>query len=144
MSVERTITYLKVASGIVIGFGLLGFLGVWPALSMPIELFLDIIFWPVDNQQSLTSPESRLLLAITSGILVGWGAMMWLIATQLYEANSKLARTMILTSITVWFVVDSTGSIISGAPINALLNLGFVALFYLPLRQTKPTFASQS
>lgn len=144
MSVERTITYLKIASGIVIGFGLLGFLGVWPALSMPIELFLDVIFWPVDNQQSLTSPESRLLLAITSGILVGWGALMWLIATQLYEANPKLARTMILTSITVWFIVDSTGSIISGAPINALLNLGFVALFYLPLRQTKPTLASQS
>lgn len=143
MSVKRTITYLKIASGIVIGIGLLGFLGVWPELSMPIELFLDVIFWPVDNQQSLTSPESRLLLAITSGILVGWGALMWLIATQLYEANSKLARTMILTSITVWFVVDSTGSIISGAPINALLNLGFVALFYLPMRQPKPTLASQ-
>lgn len=144
MSMERTITYLKIASGIVVGFGLLGFLGVWPAFAMPIEILLDLIFWPIDKQQTLATPESRLLLAIASGVLVGWGAMMWLIATQLYETNPKLARTMILTSMASWFVIDSTGSIISGAPINALFNLGFVALFYLPLRQIEPTLTSQS
>lgn len=144
MSIERTITYLKIASGIVIGFGLLGFLSVWPTLAMPIENLLDLIFWPIDSQQTLSTPESLLLLAIASGVLVGWGAMMWLVATQLYETNPKLARTIILTSIASWFVIDSVGSVISGAPINVFFNLGFVALFYLPLRHVEPTLASQS
>lgn len=144
MSTDRIIAFLKLASGIVIGFGLLGFLSIWPAFAMPIEMLLDLIFWPIDASQSLAFPESRLLLAIASGGLVGWGAMMWLIAAQLYETNPQLSRKMIMTSIILWFVIDSTGSIVSGAPINAVFNLGFVALFYLPLRHTPQSSTSNA
>lgn len=144
MSTERTIAYLKLASGIVICFGLLGFLGVWPLLAAPIEMLLDLIFWPVDANQSLATAESRLLLAIVSGALVGWGAMMWLIATRLYQTNAELARTIIMTGITLWFLIDSAGSIIAGAPLNVLFNLGFVALFYLPLRRIPKSFTSDA
>ncbi|MEP0521392.1 MAG: hypothetical protein ABJO09_15865 [Hyphomicrobiales bacterium] len=144
MSTKRTIAYLKLASGIIIGFGLLGFLGVWPLFAAPIKMLLDLIFWPVDANQSLAAPESSLLLAVASGVLVGWGAMMWLIATRLYQTNAELSRTIIMTGITLWFVIDSTGSIIAGAPLNALFNLGFVALFYLPLRHIPKSITSNT
>lgn len=42
----------------------------------------------------------------------------------------------IMTGITFWFVTDSTASILSGAPVNAVLNIGFLLLFALPLRGT--------
>lgn len=144
MSADRTITYLKIASGIVIGFGLFGFLGVWPAMALPIELLLDLIFWPIDGGPSLATPGSRLLVAIASGALVGWGSMIWIVATELFKSNPQLSRKMILTSVLLWFVIDSIGSIISGAPLNAVFNLGFVALFYMPLRQIDQPAASRA
>ena len=32
-----------------------------------------------------------------------------------------------------WFLVDSAGSLAAGVPLNALLNLGFIAVFLIPL-----------
>lgn len=139
MSLDRTITKLKIASGIVIGFGFLGVLGTLPALSAPIAFLLDLIFWPLDGTQGLQAPESRLLLAIASGGLVGWGVLLWLVTTQLYAKQPLLARKLILSSISTWFVLDSIGSIASGAPINVVFNFGFLVLFFVPLWQKAPS-----
>ena len=48
-------------------------------------------------------------------------------------ANQDLTRSLILTSIGAWFVIDSAGSILAGAPVNALFNVGFLAMFAVPL-----------
>lgn len=36
-------------------------------------------------------------------------------------------------SVGTWFVVDSSMSFAAGAPLNALLNVSFLALFCLPV-----------
>lgn len=135
MSHEKTVNWLKAASGIVIGFGLVTVLGALPATSAPVILLVDLVFWPVDDLQRVSAPETRLLWAISGGILTGWGVLLWQISTRLYPQDPALARTLILSSVSVWFVVDSLGSIAAGAPLNAVLNIGFLLLFFVPLRR---------
>ena len=59
--------------------------------------------------------------------------MIWQIVTRLYTREPALSRSMILTGVFTWFVIDSTGSVIAGAPMNALYNVGFLLLFVVPL-----------
>ena len=135
MQYQTTQRWLQVASGIVIGFGLLGAATTHPALSGPERIFIDLAFWPVDGLPDSPTPESRLLWAIVNGVLIGWGVLLWLITTRLLPSDPPLARTMILTSIWTWFVIDSVGSIAAGAPMNAVFNIGFLLLFVIPLWQ---------
>ncbi len=71
--------------------------------------------------------------AIGGGVMTGWGIMLWMLATRLYPREPALARQLIVTSIVAWFIVDSAGSILSGAPLNALFNVSFLLIFCVPL-----------
>ena len=77
--------------------------------------------------------------ATRAGVLVGWGALLFLVADQLGSVDPVLVRTFVLTSIGSWFVVDSLGSLAAGAPVNALFNVGFLVLFFWPVwRSQRP------
>jgi hypothetical protein len=84
--------------------------------------FADLIFWPLDGAEALAANEARLLAAISGGVMVGWGVMLWLVVTRLLPADPMLARTMLVWGMLAWFFVDSTGSLAAGAPINVALN----------------------
>jgi len=133
MQQQTTLRWLKFASLSVIGFGLLGVLATVPALSGATRFFIDLAFWPVDGVPGMPTPESNLLWAILNGIVVGWGVLLWQVATKVYVNRPDVGRSMILTSVGIWFVVDSAGSIAAGAPVNALLNITFLLLFFIPL-----------
>lgn len=133
MSSQATVTGLKAASALIIGFGIITVSATAPATAGLARFLIDMIFWPIDGAQTLGAPETRLLCAIAGGLMTGWGAMLWLAATRLYPQAPDLAGTMIMVSLGAWFVVDSLGSIIAGAPLNALLNMGFLPIFLIPL-----------
>ncbi len=133
MTQETTILWLKAGAGLMIFFGLLIAAATIPAAAAPVEILADLIFFPVDGAQDFGTPETRLMSAISGGLLIGWGLMLWMLATRLYPKDSELAKQLIVTSVLAWFVVDSTGSILSGAPLNALLNVSFLLIFCLPL-----------
>ncbi len=133
MQNQTTLRWLKLACLSVIGFGLLGVLATVLALSGATRFFIDLAFWPVDGTPGLPTPESNLLWAILNGILIGWGVLLWQVTTKVYANTPDLGRTMILTSVGIWFVVDSAGSIAVGAPVNALMNTTFLLLFFIPL-----------
>ena len=103
---------------------------------MPTRLLADVIFWPPDGAQSLVALETRLLAAIGGGVMLGWGATLWLLVRLLFAREPAAVKTIIMTGITVWFVTDSAASILAGAPVNAVLNVVFLLLFALPLRGT--------
>ncbi len=132
-AMSTTQAWLKGASALVIGFGAVVALAAHPVSAGIVSFFADLAFWPVDGQQRIATPEARLLSAIGGGVMAGWGVLLWLIATRLYAREPELARTMIALSIGTWFLVDSLGSITAGAPLNAVLNVSFVALFLIPL-----------
>lgn len=144
MQRHATVTQLKVASAIVIGFGILGVLATHPATSEPMRMLYDVAFWPGTGARSVAAPETKLALAISGGLTIGWGVMLWLVATQLYPREPKLTRTIILASVGTWFAVDSAASVVAGAPFNTMLNLMFLLMFYLLLRKTAETPTARS
>jgi hypothetical protein len=130
---SSTVAWLKTSSLIYIGFGIMTALSALPAAA-GLTLFLtDLVFWPLDGAQSLRAPETRLFCGITGGVVTGWGVLLWLISTRLYPREPELARTIILSSVLSWFVVDGIGSTLAGAPGNVALNVVFLLLFAVPL-----------
>ncbi|MEM8688380.1 MAG: hypothetical protein AAGF81_13695 [Pseudomonadota bacterium] len=134
---SRTIMVLKGGAVVLILFGILAAAGAMPALSAPTLLLLDLAFWPLDGAQSLAAPETRLLCAVGGGVLVGWGALLFLLADQIGSTDPALVRKFVIVSIGSWFVVDSLGSVAAGAPMNALFNVGFLLLFLIPVWNTE-------
>jgi hypothetical protein len=100
--------------------------GVW--------LFLfDVLKWPLDGNPAAFSDDTRAVNAVLGGTMVGWGVLMYLLATpQRIHALPELPR-LLLIGVVAWFVVDCIGSILAGLPGNIVLNIGFLGLFVPPL-----------
>ncbi len=124
--------WLKAGAGLVIASGLLVVLGSHPVAGWPLRMLGDMILWPLDGAQTLAASETRLLAAIAGGVLVGWGWALWLLAGEGMERAPDLARRIIVGSTLAWFVVDSAGSLVAGAPLNAALNLVYLELLVGP------------
>ncbi len=133
MQPATTRLWLKAAADIVIVFGLVTALGAWPPTAGILNFFADLLFWPLDGGQALADPQTRLLAAIGGGVMAGWGVTIYLLADRLYLREPALVRSIILAGVFVWFAIDSVGSVVSGAPLNALGNVAFLVMFLVPL-----------
>ncbi len=133
MRIESRVQLLKTGAAITMGFGIVFAAAAIPALNLPTAVMVDMIFPPMDGAQAASAPATRLLLAICGGVLAGWGLMTWIIAGKILPGNPALARKLILPSIGLWFIIDSSMSVAAGAPLNALLNVGFLLMFSLPV-----------
>jgi hypothetical protein len=141
MDIATTQTWLKAASAVVIGFGLLLAAGAWPPLSAPVVLLADLIIRPLDGLQTLAAPETRVFMAISGGVMVGWGVTLWKLADQLLAEHLAAVRSITMTGLYSWFAVDSIGSVMAGVPLNAVANISFVVLFLLVFRQARQAHA---
>ncbi len=137
MPAPQNLKILKAGGIILMVFGVMVAAAAVPALSYPTLFFMDLAFWPLDGAQSLAAPETRLLCAVGGGMLVGWGALLYLVSDRLYATDPALVRKFVLISICSWFVVDSLGSLAAGAPMNAFFNIGFLLVFVLPVWRTE-------
>lgn len=120
------------ASLSLVPFGLLVAMGAHPATSGFTAFFTDLLFWPIDSVQTLADPQARLFCAIAGGVCAGWGVMLWLLAREPCLDGARLVRLAVAPLLT-WFVVDSTGSALAGAPLNAFGNALYLALLLAPL-----------
>ena len=133
MNQDTTLRWLKFGSALTIFFGILVAAAATPIGAAPTQFLTDLIFYPIDGAQDLTAPETRLISAIGGGVMAGWGVLLWMLSTQLFPSDQALAAKLIIASIVTWFVIDSTGSIIVGAPLNVAFNVSFLLIFCVPL-----------
>ncbi len=133
MKLETRITWLKWASIMVIGFGVLLTVSLILDALFIWEPFFDMAYFPTGIAAMSKSPDTLLIAAILGGVFAAWGVMMWQIATHLMRKDPELARKLVLTSVGSWFVLDSLGSAYVGAPLNALYNLAFLAVLIIPV-----------
>jgi hypothetical protein len=97
------------------------------------EFLFDVLKWPLDGNPAAFSDDTRAVNAVLGGTMVGWGVLMYLLATpQRIHALPELPR-LLLIGVVAWFVVDCIGSILAGLPGNIVLNIGFLGLFVPPL-----------
>lgn len=145
MQEERAVTHrmhklwLKITAVVVGLFAPVFFLGTMPHTSEPARLTLDLLSWPVDGATSYVSPDTRFLSALTGGFLLGWGVMIWCLSTWVYDTAPEAVRRTVLSGMLAWFVLDSTGSILSGNASNAAFNIPVLLLAAGPLwRPARP------
>jgi hypothetical protein len=74
--------------------------------------------------------------------MVGWGVLLWLVATRILPGDPTLGASLIRASVVAWFAVDSSASALAGAPINVALNTVFLAAFLVPLASVSPREAT--
>jgi hypothetical protein len=133
---STAISVLKFATFILIIFGgLVLAMASHPVAAFLPNLFFDLVFFPFDSAEKATEPVSRLLAALSGGAFVGFGFTFWLIITKLMPREPQLAKSMMTSGLLSWFVVDSTGSMLSGASFNVVLNCVILACFLVPLSQ---------
>ena len=133
MSFETSITWLKAVGILLIAVGAVAAWTTTGPLAFMGVIFMDLAVLPLDGAQSFAATETRLLMAIVGGLTAGIGAAIWMIARHLYAQNPVVGRKILLTFILIWFVVDSVGSVLSGAWFNAVLNTGLLVAMILPL-----------
>ncbi|NBP67913.1 MAG: hypothetical protein EBR30_18655 [Cytophagia bacterium] len=115
--------WLKITACIVGSFGPIFFLGTMSSTQEAARFTLDLLSWPVDGATTFSSPDTHFLSALTGGFLLGWGVMIWGLATWVYDLAPEPVRKSVLTGLLAWFFLDSAGSIASGNASNALINL---------------------
>jgi hypothetical protein len=118
-----TDTRVLITGWALILFGLFTVTGAVPAIDAGADLFLDLVFLPLDGAPSVTTKAERLLFGILGGVTAGWGVVLWQLA------RGACMRQAALWGGISWFVIDSTASILAGGAMNALYNCAFLVLF---------------
>lgn len=126
-------SWLKFTAVAIGFFGPVFSLGTMAAMREPARWSLDLLSWPVDGATTLADPDAHFLLALTGGFLLGWGVMVWLMATRLFDVAPDGVRRCVLGGLCAWFVLDSAGSIASGNASNALFNIAVLLILAGPL-----------
>ena len=83
-----------------------------------------------------------LLHAVLGAVTLGWGVLILWVVQGPFRRGLKEAWQMLAVSVVAWFVPDTAFSLWSGFWQNAALNLGFLALFAVPLGATYRVFHS--
>lgn len=125
--------WLKITAIVIGSFGPVFFLGTMVSTLEPARLTLDLLSWPIDGVTTYASPDTRFLSALTGGFLVGWGVMTWFLSSWVYDKAPEPVRKTVLVSLLSWFVLDSSGSVASGNPSNAVFNVLVLLLAVGPL-----------
>lgn len=74
--------------------------------------------------------------AVLGGVMVGWGAAIFLVVRGPFAAGAAIGWRIIAISVATWFVPDTAYSLWSGFWQNAVLNLVLFVLFAVPLAAT--------
>lgn len=117
----------------VASFGPIFGLGSMLETAEPARWSLDVLSWPLDGNMTYDAGTTRFLSALTGGFLFGWGVMILLLRTLVFDSAPDGVRKAVLGGLLAWFVLDSSGSIASGNPSNALINVAVLLLLAGPL-----------
>ena len=113
--------------------GLLWASGAIPGLSGPTEWAFDLLSWPVDGDPGALNETAAFMSAIGGGVLFGMGVLNWTLVAPAVETGDRRILNAGLASVVGWFLVDSTGSTLSGNAANVVFNLIILALYVLPI-----------
>jgi len=113
--------------------GLLWASGAIPGFDGPTAWMFDLLSWPVDGDPGALNPAAHFMSAIGGGVLVGLGVLNWLLVAPAIETGERRILNAALVSVFSWFVIDSTGSTLSGNAPNVVFNAVILALYALPV-----------
>ena len=78
--------------------------------------------------------------AVMGSVLVGWGALIFMLVRKLNIEDAKQTCNMIAISVLLWYIPDTAFSLYSGFWQNAVLNTSFAVLYAVPLMALRKHF----
>lgn len=132
---QKFITWLEVVLWIVLGYSLLlVFAGATAG-----SLFAWLGFGPADSiDSSEVRDYLRLPYMVLGAVMAGWSALMIQIARGPLKEGSSWAWTVLVRSLSLWFVLDTAMSVVLGHPMHAIFNIPFAVALGLPLFRLRP------
>lgn len=101
------------------------------------HLLFDIIAFKGSPPPSLLEPEVRNYLGFVYGvmgaIMLGWAGTLLYITKGPLRQGKKWAWYAIAVPLSIWFIADTTHSLVSGFWQNAFFNLAFYIFLGVPL-----------
>lgn len=97
---------------------------------------LNLFYEEITNNQisSMTNEELRynnLLSGVIGSTIIGWGLLISLLGRQILKNPFGWEWTAISISIAIWYIFDTTISILAGSLLNVILN-SILLLLILP------------
>lgn len=123
--------WLDLMCGVVVLVGLIMAAGALPQTELPARLLME---WQNGGPLAIDR-AARVSMAVLGGVMCGWGVTLYAAfqATDMIPGPASRIWRLILASILFWFVVDSSLSVATGFALNALMNVGFLIAFVLPI-----------
>ena len=133
---QRYVTWLEIVLILVLGYSLLLVVAGATAGS----LFSWFGFGP---EESIDTPAVRdyLLLPymVLGAVMAGWAVLMIQIVRGPLNEEAPWAWTLLVRSLSLWFVLDTGMSLVLGYPMHAVFNLPFAVALGIPLAQLRPS-----
>ena len=113
-------------------------------LPAPMQQVLGALYFPAPASPPTLDARAASYVMFTAAVLgavmIGWAVMMFLVLLGPFRRGEREAWTMLVVSLTAWFVPDTAFSLLSGFWPNAVLNVGLGILFAIPLAATSGIF----
>jgi hypothetical protein len=94
-------------------------------------------------EESIDTEEVRSYLKlpymVLGAVMAGWAILMIQIVRGPLKEGSKWAWSILVRSLSFWFVLDTGMSLVLGHPMHALFNLPFAIALGRPLVRLKPS-----
>lgn len=105
--------------------------------------FSLMVFGSADYMETFPPDAIRYITlahAIMGAVMIGWGvSIMYTLFTH-FRNGEWTGWVSIAVAMTLWFIPDTIMSIATGFWQNAVLNVGFILMFAIPLSATYKTF----
>lgn len=99
-------------------------------------------FGPTNGSIAAGAPAGyvRFIYGVLGSVIVGWMALVAVIALGPFRQREPWAWWAMLSSVAVWFVIDTTMSLALGWPTHAAFNVPFGAALATPIMALRPRF----
>ena len=133
MSLNTRANFLLIVSIIFFIYSLLWALAPFAEFNISARLILDLADWPVDSLSTQLDKNTMWLSAIGAGLLGAVSVFLGgIVVPAIREKNIYIVNTTIL-AMTLWYIIDSVGSIAAGVSSNVFFNTIYLALVLTPL-----------
>ena len=133
---QRYVTWLEIVLILVLGYSLL----LVVAGAMAGSLFSWFGFGPDESIDTDAFRDYlRLPYMVLGAVMAGWTFLMIQIVRGPLTEQSAWAWTLLLRSLSLWFVLDTGMSLVLGYPMHAVFNLPFAVALGIPLAQLRPS-----
>jgi hypothetical protein len=101
--------------------------------SAPVRLLYEILLQPLPTPMS---SHLRFANGLMGAVVIGWGTTVLILVRHSVRVERSMATIIwrsLMSGLSIWFVADSTISLLNGFWPNAIINLVFFILFVIPV-----------